>query len=261
MKVKNVNLVYFSPNGTVKGIIKSIGNGTGLPVNEFDLTSFESRWENYRFDKNQLVIIALPVYGGRLPKIIREFFRNLGGDETPAAIVNVYGNRAYDDALVELEGLTKAKGFVPIAAAAFTAQHALRKTLAAGRPNEEDLKICENFGADIVKKLSRLENIQSVLNLEIPGNRPYKATGIDIPVAPETNDDCDNCGTCAKICPVKAINPENEKQTDVFRCLLCGACINKCPKKAKELKIEKLVVGLAMIEALNLEVKKAEIFM
>ena len=42
--------------------------------------------------------------------------------QTPAVLVVVYGNRAYDDALLELSDIATGAGFVPLAAGAFVGE-------------------------------------------------------------------------------------------------------------------------------------------
>ncbi|WP_141228320.1 4Fe-4S binding protein [Anaeromicrobium sediminis] len=38
------------------------------------------------------------------------------------------------------------------------------------------------------------------------------------PMGPGTNNECINCGICAKHCPMNAINFENVKEVDINKC-------------------------------------------
>src|SRR5262245_12820212 len=103
MSFKNLTLVYFSPTGTTRRTMQNIATGIGLPVLEIDRTSVLSRKTSHQFGPGDLVVIALPVYGGRLPRISGDFFNGLRAANTPTALVALYGNRHYDDALLELK--------------------------------------------------------------------------------------------------------------------------------------------------------------
>ena len=70
---------------------------------------------------SSIAIFAAPVYAGRIPAVAAERFARFKGKHTPAIIFCTYGNRAFDDALLELKELVTANGFKVISAAAFVA--------------------------------------------------------------------------------------------------------------------------------------------
>lgn len=47
-----------------------------------------------------------------------------------------------------------------------------------------------------------------------------------------TDDNCDGCGICQKVCPVKNILIKEDRPIWLHQCEQCGACFNWCPKKA-----------------------------
>ena len=61
---------------------------------------------------------------------------NGGGAKTVA--MTVYGNRDFEDALLELQDLLIEQNFRPVAAIAAVAQHSMMSSLAAHRPDEQD---------------------------------------------------------------------------------------------------------------------------
>jgi hypothetical protein len=69
------------------------------------------------------VLVGAPVYAGRIPPAAAQRFLTLRGNDTPAIPVVVYGNRHYNDALLELADLLTSAGFVPVAGAAFIGEH------------------------------------------------------------------------------------------------------------------------------------------
>lgn len=109
--------------------------------------------------EDELTVVAVPVYGGRVAETAVERLRNFRADQAPVVPVVVYGNRDYEDALLELSDLLKEKGFVPVAAAAFIGEHSFSRPdmpVAAGRPDEEDLRKAMAFGLQIREYLSQI---------------------------------------------------------------------------------------------------------
>lgn len=259
MKVKQVNLIYFSPTGTTQKTLRKIAEGIGYETKEYDLTSFDARWEKYIFSKEDLVIVGMPVYAGRIPENAVEFFRGIQADNTPAVFVTTYGNRDYDDALLELKNNCEEKGFVGIAAGAFVCEHSFSNKIALGRPDIEDEKKQIAFGQKIKEKIEKINDLRQVSDLEVKGNFPYKK-GMFLPLGPVTNDNCDDCGICVKECPMSAINPANPKEVDAFRCINCFACIHNCPKQAKFMDNDQFNGHIQMLVEMCAMRKEPEIF-
>lgn len=81
MEIKKVVTLYFSPAGTTKKAVSAFAEGMGLPVEAIDLTLPEKRHGFKRsFNAGELLIASLPVYGGRLPMYLDEFFNGLKGN-------------------------------------------------------------------------------------------------------------------------------------------------------------------------------------
>ena len=163
--------------------------------------------------------------------------RRLRGHETPAVIVVVYGNRAYEDALLELKNLAVTRGFVPIAAGAFIGEHSFSTPttpIADGRPDAQDLQITVAFGRLIQEKLGGIRALDEISPLQVPGNYPYKERGKPSRIAPVTRKGlCGKCGTCATVCPTAAVAVAATVSTDQLGCILCCACVKNCPTGAR----------------------------
>ena len=245
-KTTKVAALYFSPTYTTRKTVTAIAEGTaellgtGKPV-QINITTPMQRKEIPSFREGDLVIFGVPVYIGRVPNLIRDFFASIKGNGAIGIPVVVYGNRAFDDALIELKDIMQGNGFRCLAAGAFIGEHSFSYTLGGGRPNENDLQIACNFGREIAEKL--LNGTPVPENLAVPGNPyPYKFynakskkdNSIDIrKVKPETDPDkCTNCGLCAMLCPMGAIDPSNCALVPGI-CIKCGACIKLCRPKAK----------------------------
>lgn len=228
--VKTVDVVYFSPTDTSKKVALALAEGTGAKeIREFDLTTDEgtSPWPC----KADLVILAAPVYAGRVAPHALQRYRRLQAQNVPAVIAVVYGNRDYDDALIELRDEAEKLHFKVIAAGAFIGEHSFSRPqmpVAEGRPDASDLQKARDLGQKAVQKL---EQGVSEDSLWVKGNVPYRAVKEQPPVAPVCLEGCTLCGKCVAVCPVHAISksPEGKIETDAVKCTLCCACVKKCP--------------------------------
>ena len=232
MEITKVTRVHFSPSGTTRKTAETLTDSLGLPTAEADLLQDPS--SELRFGPGELAVFCLPVFAGRLPGVCLPLLRHFTGDQTPAIAVVVYGNRDFDDALLELCDLLRNQGFVLAGAAAVVAQHSIFPQVAAGRPNGQDQDRIRAFGGSVLDKLRHIDSVQALHELEIPGNRPYcKPSGV--PLHPHTSSACIQCGTCSMICPTSAIPAENGRITNKDLCITCTACISACPVKARSL--------------------------
>jgi ferredoxin len=203
-------------------------------VEDIDLTPLGTEDVRHDLKRDELTIIAAPVYGGRIPSTAIERLKNLRTDGTPAVLVVVYGNRAYEDALLELKDLATGLGFKAVAGAAFIGEHSYstpETPIATGRPDEADLEKAKVLGAKVKAKLDRLTSIP---RLVVPGNRPYKERRVGEPRSPETEPDtCILCGTCARICPTGVVTVSEAVKTEKEGCISCTACVKNCPTGAR----------------------------
>lgn len=239
MTPKSISLAYFSPTHTTKKVLESIARGIDLPTaNTFDLTFPMEQDSIQEFKKkDDLIIVGAPVYAGRLPRDAVERLKMLKGDNTPAVLVVVYGNRAFEDALLEMEMLMKELGFNPFAGAAFIGEHSFstkEMAIAPGRPDKKDLSIAVQFGKSIRGKIESLPDKDEVSKIQVPGNFPHREGMKILDAAPVTQEEeCVKCGTCAEVCPKEAVTVGETVITDAQECILCCACIKNCPTQAR----------------------------
>jgi ferredoxin len=232
----STNLIYFSPTKTTKKVVEAISTGIGAgDIKHFDLTLPKPINSSISIAEDGLAIIGVPVYSGRVPVEAVRRLKRLKGSNTPAIIVAVYGNRAYEDALVELRDLVTELGFHPFAAAAFIGEHSYsttEKPIAQNRPDAEDLLLAQSFGAKIREMLKNGNSIGSLNNL--PGNVPFKTIPVRPPISPTTIEaECNKCGICVSVCPTEAIEMKDVMETDITACILCCACVKECPTGAR----------------------------
>lgn len=249
MNIESVKLVYFSPTETTKAVVCAIAQGINHgSVEETDITRPAARIRPLETSEKELLIVGVPVYMGRVPTLVREWLHALQARNTPAVCVVVYGNRAYEDALLELNDILTERGCLPIAGAAFIGKHSFSQEelpTARDRPDAGDLHHAESFGRKIQEKLTTIPLIDRISPLKIPGCHPYRQE----PCHPyrkgtvfwnvdfiAVGDACTQCGACAAVCPVGAIDPENSRTIDTEHCITCCACIKHCPNHARSIK-------------------------
>ena len=124
-----------------------------------------------------MAIIGVPVYAGRVAPLAVKRLAAIQGNNTPAVIVVTYGNREFEDALIELRDITEKAAFSPLAACTFIGEHSFsgsKTPIAAARPDSVDLATAEAFGVKILARLAALEDVKAETSLDVPGDIPYK---------------------------------------------------------------------------------------
>ncbi|WP_321391170.1 4Fe-4S binding protein [uncultured Desulfuromusa sp.] len=235
MKVNNTHLIYFSPTGTTQKVVNAIAEGLKADkIQRYDLT-FPVEKTKIRLMEG-VAVIGAPVYAGRIPVDVLERLSLFQAENIPSILVALYGNREFEDALVELRDVVTAQGFNVIAAGAFIGEHSYstkKHPIAVGRPDHEDLKLAETFGQQIALKIKN----KDFHTPAIEGNIPYKERIKFGGVAPETDGGtCTLCGTCAEVCPVRIITVTNTVATKADNCIMCCACIKSCRFGARVFK-------------------------
>ncbi|HOG42042.1 MAG TPA: 4Fe-4S binding protein [Bacteroidales bacterium] len=299
--MKKVVALYFSPTGGTAKVVRSMARAfaaaMGCDYSEINVTLPEQRKSAPAFGADDVVFFGVPTYIGRVPNLIRPFFASIKGcraiaetvEEAVAGVVDVssdvvtggalgipvvtYGNRAYDDALIELRDIMEENGFRTIAAAAFPSEHSFSTTLAEGRPNEKDLQLAKEFAGKVAETITKNPQLisDSHTPIAVPGNPApysyYKAVisdnkSIDIrKVKPITDPEkCTKCGICALLCPMGSINISDPSITDGI-CIKCGACIKRCPQGAKSITDPDYLEHKRLLEEeYGNVIKKAELF-
>lgn len=236
MRIHHAELICFSPTGTTRTVLEAVARGLGAPCSSLDLTLPAVPAQGAA---EGLALIGVPVYAGRVPALAAERLRaHVKGAGRPAVLVAVYGNRAFEDALLELRDLAVELGFVPVAAAAFVGEHSFSTRecpVAQGRPDGKDLEQAHLFGREVRALLNGVASLPGLPPLEVPGNHPYRDGVQAAAISPETDAAaCVLCGECARSCPSGAIILRNDAvETDASLCLRCCACTRVCPTGAR----------------------------
>lgn len=252
--MKQVRGMYFSGTGTTEKIVRTIVEelaASGFEeAEEINFTPPEARKQNYEFSPDDVVVFGVPVIAGRVPNVLLKFLLGDQKKDRPSCIsgggalavpVVLYGNRNYDDALIELRNILEERGFHTVAAAAFIGEHSFSKVLAAGRPDSEDLAEAKAFAISIAAKILTIGD-EIPEPIEVSGETPirdyYKPRDrhgehINIlKVTPELDESkCTGCGICADVCPMGSIKKETPGVVEGI-CIKCCGCEKKCPEGA-----------------------------
>lgn len=211
--------------------------------------------KNKTIDRDSIIVAAVPVFGGRVPQIAVKRMMKLNANGCRAAAVVVYGNRAYDDALLELKDTLNAIGCRVIAGGAFVAEHSMVREIAAGRPNQKDLEAAFEFGKKIANALKQDDK----KDITVPGNPNYKNKKTGNGMKPKTGKSCSKCGECSKVCPVGAIPVDNPQKTSKS-CIGCMRCVSVCPNNARALPKQVLLLAGAVLSSAKKKSCEPEIF-
>ena len=202
-----------------------------------------------------MAIIVVPVYGGRVAPLAMERLQNIRGLDTPTVLVVVYGNRAYEKALMELDAFALPHGLKVIAGATFIGEHSYstdEHPIAAGRPNDSDLALATEFGKKIIEKIKTATGPDTLYPIDVRAikrpRQPFfplfrflrkviklRKSGTPLPRTPWVKDEslCTHCGLCVVQWPAGAITKGDELNVDETKCIKCCACVKVCPRNAK----------------------------
>ena len=292
MKIKKIWAASFSPTGGTERIVsllaEELGERLRIPVEKIAYTLPAEREKMYTFAGDDLLILGTPVYAGRIPnKILPDVDKSFEGKGTPAVAVSVFGNRNYDDGLMELSLLLERHGFCVMAAAAAVSRHAFSDRVGTGRPDAEDVQALRAFAEKVAEKIQMISSVDALQDdaggsapdeserqqnvsperffaacgvsaLKITGHNPvgpyYTPLRADgqpakfLKAKPLTDKErCTGCGACAQVCPMGSISPEDTSSVSGI-CIKCQACIRACPAQAKYFADEDFLSHVKMLE-------------
>lgn len=235
----SVYKIIFSPTGGTEKVTDLFAQVFGQGVQTIDLTDFAADFSRIRLSENDVCVVAVPSFGGRVPQIAAARLGEIAANGAKAILIVAYGNRAYEDTLLELKTILTHSGFRCAAAVAAVAEHSIMRQFAQGRPDEKDFAELSQFAKQIQQ---RIEEGQTPKDLNVPGNSPYRKYN-GVPIKPAAKKSCTNCGLCARKCPVQAIPLQQPSKTDPQKCISCMRCVRICPTNSR--KVNKILTTIA----------------
>lgn len=245
--------IIFSATGRTEKVTDILIQGLDTSSEKIDLLDRNKNFLEICLAETDICMLAVPSYSGRVPKEAVQRISKIKGNGAKAILVVVYGNREYEDTLLELKETAENAGFVPVAAVAAIAEHSIMHQFATGRPDKKDREELLSY-ANFVK-----EKIENPKPLKVPGKKPYRAYG-NIPLKPQVKRNCNHCGKCARECPTGAISMKDYMKLDKSLCISCMRCVEICPRKARKLNPILLKIASYKLKKVCQTRKKNEIF-
>ncbi|MDR2834984.1 MAG: EFR1 family ferrodoxin [Bacteroidales bacterium] len=231
-----MKIFYFTTTGNCLYIAKNIG-GELLSIPQM------LKQEKINF-KDDVIGFVIPCYGFDVPAIVRKFMEKHSFEADYFFAVMSYGNilatglsefeKLANKSNIKLNytnGILMVDNYLPV----FKVEDQLAK--APGRKIDEHIKIIvediKNKRENHVEKISMGMKIFSAIIHKY--NKSLKPT-IDQKFS--IDDNCSNCETCAKVCPMNNIIVLQNVEYQ-HNCSFCLACIHNCPEKAIHIKGEK----------------------
>jgi len=249
-----IGLLCFSPGKTSRKIGMAIasGLGTDTPV-IFDITPYQARME-LMADKDVIkssvdhVVVGGPVHSGKLPLPFIQALKGLAGQGLRCTAFVAFGNRDYGIALYQLVEILLHNKFHVTGAGAFIARHSYSDIVpvAIDRPDQSDVDLAVQMGNASKKAGNRLKLDDVPVQLDtISQSKKYSA------IRPVHYPNlCNNCGVCAKKCPLNVLSPDSglyQNRASKKLCLGCMACVQNCPAGAKIAKTNPIVALIMKI--------------
>lgn len=247
--------ICFSPTRGTEKVSGFLMKELSKEYTTVDLTDTDTDFNNISLSQDDIALIAVPSFGGRVPVPAGKRLSQIKANGAKAILVCVYGNRAYEDTLAELQDIASEAGFSTIAAIAAIAEHSIAHKYATGRPDATDYQSLKAFADKIKAKTDGNDRSTPY----IPGNRPYRKAG-EAGIIPKPTKKCTKCGLCAKLCPVGAIDKNNPAKVDKKSCISCMRCVSVCPTKARKINgIVQTIVNMMLKKPCSMR-KECELF-
>ena len=176
MNIKRICKICFSPTGTTERVVSALASALSAKypaagVFTYDFTLPSARESFPQLTSEDLVVFGMPTYAGRLPNLMVPYLKESAqGNGALAVPVVTFGNRNFDNSLIELRDILEDHGFHTIAAAACSCEHSFSYKLGAGRPDEADLAEIREFAGRIASKLVEIEKQHTeAAPVQVPG--------------------------------------------------------------------------------------------
>jgi len=229
--------IYFSGTGNTEYIAKLFSDKMDIPcLSVEDDVDFANE-----IGSHDVIAFCYPIYGSRVPRIMREFVEKhkttLAGKKLVILVTQLMfsgdGARVFTDMFEESVDVIYAEHFnmpnnicnTPIL------KHASKGKIKKykSRAEKKMANVCKDIKCGKVKKRGFTRFAKYLGNIQ--GKTWQGGIELKAKSAVKIHEDCNLCGLCVKICPMKNLQKEDKIQ-QLNNCVVCYRCVNRCPKKA-----------------------------
>ncbi|AFA49079.1 EFR1 family ferrodoxin [Acetobacterium woodii] len=235
-------IFYFTGTGNSLYVAKTIGDELG--EQSIDITkAMKEKSFVYRLSSDEKIGFVFPVYFYGVPSIVADFIAELKIEPNQEKEIKPYvfgvmtcgggmgGTPKMLEALLQKSGLPLNAGFEIKMASNYIMMY---QPTAPDKQKKIQLSVDKKLKSIVTaitnnKKDDLSKRKKSFLTkVAYPLYRHGRKTRLFY-----VDEKCNGCGKCAKICPVSAIEMENNKPIWIKKqCTHCTACINRCPQEA-----------------------------
>ncbi|MGF7059113.1 EFR1 family ferrodoxin [Brassicibacter mesophilus] len=228
-------IYYFSGSGNSLKVAKDLANEMGGT----ELVSIAKVVNQDIEISYDCIGLVFPVYAWGVPRIVQRFAQKLKADRYVFTVLT-YGSSP-GNTMEQINEILKSNG-TKLSAGFGIAMPDSYIPMFSPNSEEEQKKMFQSelekvkFIAEIINQKQEypLEKKNTGFNWFFSGiiypNAMKKFTTLDKKFW--TNDKCNNCGICEKICPVNNIDIEKGKPKWLHNCEACMACIQWCPTQS-----------------------------
>ncbi len=237
--------IIFSPTGGTEKVAQIISEQWDESSKRIDLINPKTDFMECRIEKDDDVLIAMPVFASQAPTIAINRLKQINGNGAKTTVVCVYGNGDYGNTINEMINAADESGFHVVSAIAAIAQHSIIPEYAAGRPDEIDIKQLVDFANQIQNKKGKISfKPEIIVSEEVVVDADSEPVPPSEPPLPKPDETCVGCGICLDECPMEAISSE-DFTADITKCIFCMRCAKQCPKECR--KVDEEVISMAAI--------------
>lgn len=240
MRINQNSILYFSGTGNTYEVSMKVGQKCG-----FELINMASLIEEDLVEINcEIIGIAFPIYYGSFPKIVSQIISKMKVLKKVLKKVYIFALATYggmpgnpfkiiDKQLIE-RNLSLDTGFLMSMPGNYLPLNGARRNSVQNKCfTKADKKIEEIAKVVTGKKVLPYEQSPYIIDRPFSALSEKRIEGLSaLDVNFHVTDQCEGCGLCLKICPVKNVAMENGKVKWLGKCEQCMACIQYCPQEA-----------------------------
>jgi len=232
--------IYFSGTGNTEYLARLFSNQMDAACLSIeDDANFTSE-----IKKHDTIAFCYPIYGSRVPRIMREFvikhMSDFSGKRLIILVTQVLfsgdGARVFTDMFRDgaIEVIYAEHFYMPnnVTNVAILPGWLISDKVISKLNEKAERKmttVCNNIEKGKVKKRgfcigSRISGLLQAWMVPLMEKHANKSVKISA--------ECDICGICATDCPMKNLAIENNSVIHKHNCTVCYRCVNECPKKA-----------------------------